>query len=667
MWLFNKPPSKVLKEKYGFEPTPQWLEHVQKSAVRFGDGGSGSIVSANGLLMTNHHVGSDTLEKFSTPEKNLLKTGFLARTPDEELKCEDLELNVLWSIEDVTERVNSTASKTMSAGEANAARRKMIAQIESEAEKKTGFNSEVVTLYQGGRYHLYSYRRFTDVRLVMAPEQQIAFFGGDNDNFEFPRFDLDMCFFRIYQDGKPLKPDHHLTWSKKGLSDGELAFVVGHPGRTQRLFTVDHLKFLRDVEVPSILRRLWRMEIHLATFSGRNEEFSRMASGDVFGAANSRKAFTGIYSGLLDPAIMKGKIETEKKLRDWVAANPDRQGQWGDAWNQIAEAEKTYRTFYERYTALEGRRRVLRSDLFRIARHLVRLAEEKPKPSGDRLREYRDSELESLYLDLFSPAPIYEEFEIARLTSGLSYLAESLGADDPLVVKTLAGQSPRSRAEALVSGTKLKDVETRKKLAEGGTSAIAASNDPMLRLASDLDGEARALRKRYEDEVEGVERDAYAKIAAAQFAQRGEDMYPDATFSLRLAFGTVKGYRENGQEIAPFTNFAGLYRRHQERRGNPPFDLPQRWLDRKDKLDLNTPFNFVCTADIIGGNSGSPVVNRAGEVVGLIFDGNIQSLVWDIAFTDEQGRAVSVDTRAITEALRKMYDAGALADELEGR
>jgi len=651
----------MLKEKYGFEPTPQWLEHVQKSSVRFGDGGSASFISADGLVMTNHHVGSDDLEKLSTPEKNLLKTGFYARTREEEAKCPDLEINVLWTIEDVTDRIKGAVSKEMSTADANTARRKMTTTIEKECEDKTKLDCQVVTLYKGGRYHLYQYKRFTDVRLVMAPEQDIAFFGGDNDNFEYPRFDLDMCFFRVYEDGKPYKPEHYFKWSQNGSTDGELVFVPGHPGRTQRLNTVEHLKFMRDVEMPVSLQRLWRREVQLQTFSARGTENARIAEGDFFGVQNGRKARTGMLAGLQDPAIMKKKEADEKKLREAVSANPDYKGQWGDAWDQVAQAETKYREFYLR------QRVGISSDLFGIARNLVRLAEEKQKPNAERLREYSDSRLDSLYLELFSPKPIYDDLEIDRITSSLSYMEETFGGDDAYTQKALGGMSPRVRAEMLVRETKLKDVAVRKQLSEGGTAAIAGSTDPMIRLAVELDPESRAVRKRYEDEIEGAEKDAYAKIAAAQFAINGEDMYPDATFTLRLAFGPVKGFVEGGKQVPPFTTFEGMYKRATERKGQVGFDLPQRWWDRKDKLKLDTPYNFVCTADIIGGNSGSPIVNKKGEVVGLIFDGNIQSLVLDIAYTEEQARAVAVDTRAIIEAMKKIYDADLLAEELTRR
>jgi len=664
MWLLNKPPTKALKEKYGFEPTPAWLEHLQKSCCRMG--ASASIVSPEGLVMTNHHVGHDSLEKLSTPEKDLLKTGFYARTRAEEVKCPDLDAVVLWSIDDVTEKVNASVKPGMSAAEAGAARRKAIAEIEAASDKETGLRSEVVTLYHGARYHLYRYKRFDDIRLVMAPEEQAAFFGGDNDNFEYPRYNLDCCFFRIYENGKPLKTEHYLKWSKNGAADNELTFVVGNPARTQRLYTVDHLKFLRDVEIPSILRKLWRREVELASFSSRSAENARIANGDRRGVENSRKAFTGVLAGLNDPAVMKQKMEEEKKLRAWVDADPARKAEYGDAWDKLADAHANYRGFYERQMALEGRRSVLRSDLMRIARHLVRMAEEKQKPNSERLHEYTDSELAELEQDLYSPAPIYDALEIERLGDGLSFFSEQFGGDDPLTVAAMAGKSPKARAEELVRGTKLKDITYRKKLAAGGTAAIASCDDPMIRFAASIDPEARKLRKRFEDEVESVERANYAKIAKAKFASEGEDMYPDATFTLRLSYGPVRGYIEDGKQVKPFTDFAGMYVRAKERDGKYPFNLPDRWVAKKDKLKMDVPFNFVCTADIIGGNSGSPVVNKAGEVVGLVFDGNIQGLVWDIAYTDDQARCVAVDSRGLVEALKDIYDAGPLVEELTG-
>ncbi|MSR61168.1 MAG: S46 family peptidase [Planctomycetes bacterium] len=666
MWLLNKLPHKLLQAKYGFAASDAWVEHVQKSAVRISTGGSGSLVSARGLVLTNHHVGADMLEKLSTSAHNYIESGFFARQASEEVPCPDIEMDILWTIEDVSARVNGAASAAKSAAEGNDARRKMIATIQDEAHQKSGLKCEIVTLYQGGAYHLYSYRTYTDVRLVMAPEKGIAFYGGDPDNFEYPRYDLDMCFFRIYEGGKPLASEHYLKWSANGTQKDELVFVAGHPGRTERLFTVAHLEFLRDVVYPMALRNLWRREVQLASFSGRSEENRRIAEGDFFGAQNSRKARTGILQGLQDGRLMEKKKAAEQKLRAAVAANPEWQKQWGDAWDQIARAENAYREFYARYTA-PGVGRSGMGALFGSGRDLLRLAEEKPKDSASRLREYGDSRLPSLEVRLLSPAPVYAQLEIDALASGLQLAAELLGGNDPLVVKALGGLSPRLCAEKVVLGSKLADLAERKRLYEGGKAAVDACKDPLIELARVFDAENRVLRKRYEDQVEAVEREAYAKIAAAQFAVFGEELYPDATFTLRLAFGTVKGYRENGKDVAPYTDFNGLYARSAERKNQPPFELPERWVEKKAALDASTPYDFISTCDIIGGNSGSPVINKAGEVVGLIFDGNIQSLVLDVAYDEEQARAVSVDSRAIVESLRKVYELPELAAELTGK
>ncbi len=655
MWLVNKPPLEQLRSRYGFTPSAQWLESMQKSAVRFNTGGSGSFVSPNGLVMTNHHVGADNLAKLSTPGKDLLITGFYAQKPSEELKCQDLELNVLWSIQDVTREVNAAAKPDMNPADGNAARRKKMSEIEQASQKETALLSQIVTLYQGGQYHLYRYKQYTDVRLVMAPEQQVAFFGGDNDNFEYPRYDLDMCFFRVYENDKPLQPEHFLKWSEAGSKAGDLALVFGHPGRTSRLNTVEHLELTRDFTQPRRLNSLARREIELQAFMGRSAEWERIGKDDLFGVANSRKSITGQQAGLLDPDIMKAKADAEKRLR----ASAKNQ----EPWERLAAAHQAYKTFYDRRTALGG---IFRSDLAGRALSIVQLVEELPKPSAERLREYRDTALPSFYFGLYSSAPIYNDLEINRLTSALGSLAETLGADDPLVLRAYNGKSPQARAEELVLGTKLGDIAERKRLAEGGTASVATSGDPMIEFARAFDSDLRTLRKRYEDEVEAVERQAYAAIAAAKFAAEGDKVYPDATFTLRMSFGAITGWTEGGAEIPPYTTMVGAFDRSRDRHNAPPFNLVDSWVKNKKKLDLKTPFNFVCTADIIGGNSGSPVVNTSGEVIGLIFDGNLDSLVGNYVYDERKNRSVAVDSRAIIEAMRKIYGAGKLADEIVG-
>jgi hypothetical protein len=503
------------------------------------------------------------------------------------------------------------------------------------------------------------------VRLVFAPEQQIAFYGGDPDNFEYPRFDLDICLFRVYENDKPVHPEHYLKWSKAGAGEGELVFVSGHPGRTDRLDTMDELHYLRDRGFPYLLQRLNRLEVLLSSWSARSEENARKAKETLFSVQNSRKARVGGLAGLLDPYLMSKKEAVEKALRDAVANDPKLKEALS-AWDAIAQAEKVRATHAKEATLLENGSGFM-CDQFSVARTLLRAAEEKPKPNGERLREFADSNLAPLEFRLFSEEPIYNDFEILKLTDSLTFLAEQMGYNDPLVQKILDGKSPQQRAYDLISGTKLNDVKERKRLYEVGQKAIDESTDPMILLARMVDPASRAVRKIMETQVDEVKRQAYAKIAKAKFAVEGTNTYPDATFTLRLSFGEVKGYEQEGQHIPFQTDFTGLYQRAEEHHNQFPFNLPPRWVEKKDKLDLKTPFNFVCTADIIGGNSGSPVINRDGEFVGIIFDGNIQSLVLDYIYTDEQARAVAVHSAGIMEALRKVYDANELADELIGR
>jgi hypothetical protein len=665
MWLFNNPPRKLLEEKYNFKLDDKWLDHVQKASVRFNSGGSGSFVSPTGLVMTNHHVGLDALQKMSDlKKKDFVKEGFHARGHADEFKCEGMELNVLQKISDCTTEVNAGVKPDMAPAEAFKIRRGNIARIEKQAADETKLKPQVVTLYQGGVYNLYLFKKYTDVRIVFAPEQQIAFYGGDPDNFEYPRFDLDICLFRVYENDKPVHVEHYLKWSKGGAKNNELVFVSGHPGRTDRMNTVAELEYLRDTGYPFLLQRLNRLEVMLLAFSGRTEENARIAKELLFSVQNSRKARIGGLAGLLDPDIMKAKKEYEIKLKQKFDQMP-RDKERVSPWEQISSAQKVRAKTIHPYTVLEGGAGFF-TDYFSIARTLLRAGEELPKPNGERLSEFTDANLDSLKHRLFSDDKIYPEYEIVKLTDGLTLLCSQLGYDDPLVLKVLNGKSPEERATELVRGTKLADVELRKKLFDGGAKAVDAARDPMIELARTIDSESRRLRKVMEEQVGEVSRQAYAEIAKVKFALEGTSTYPDATFTLRLAFGVVKGYEEAGKQIPFETDFAGLYERAKEHENKEPFNLPPRWVEARSKLNLKTPFNFVCTADIIGGNSGSPVINRDAEVVGLIFDGNIQSLVLDFAFSEKQARAVAVCSQGIIEALRKVYDANEIADEMTG-
>ncbi len=675
MWLFNQPPLKQLKETYNFEATPQWLEHLQKASVRFNSGGSGSFISASGLVITNHHVGLDTLQKASNEQHNYVHSGFYAKSQKDEIKAADLELNVLYSIEDVTDRVKAAVQPDMSPDDANKARNNIIAQIEKESREKTGLRSDVVTLYQGGVYNLYRYKRYDDVRLVFAPEEQAAFYGGDPDNFEYPRFDFDICIFRAYENGQPAKIEHYLKWNTKGPVDGELTFVSGHPGRTDRQLSVNDLTEIRDKDVPSLLDMLYRRETLLHSWANRSFENARRVQEDIRGVENNRKRYDGYLAALLDPEIWTSIEQREQKLHDGMKADAQWQGtltaydrikQANDEIAKILPQYMYFEQFRERPTARYRAPRAFYSTLFKYARRLVRAAAEMPKPNGERFPEFRESNKESFELDLFSTEPVYDDVEILTLTDSLTDMIEGLGVNDSLLQKVMAGKSPVERARELVTGSKLKDVATRKQLLAGGAAAIDGSQDPMIQLARLVDGPARDARKVYEAQDE-TKQQAYADLAKARFALEGTSSYPDATFTLRLSYGPVKGYEENGKQIPALTTTAGLYQRGAEHKNQSPFTIPNRWLDHKSKLNPNTPFNFVSTADIIGGNSGSPVVNKNNEFVGIIFDGNIQSLALDCIFTEKQARAVSVDSAIISEAVRKVYDAGPLMDEIEGK
>ena len=664
-WLFTDPPTQAIADKYHFTPDAAWLKHLSGAAIRIG-GASGSFVSADGLVITNRHVGEGELHTLSSKTHNYEENGFYAPTRGDELPCQGMELLVLQNTQDVTARVLAAVKPGASPAEAEAANHAVEAAIEKESFDQTGLVSEVVTLFGGARYDLYQYKKYPDVRLVFSPDWQTASFGGDPDNFEFPRFDLDICLFRIYEHGKPLPSEDYLKWNSAGPAKDELVFVAGHPGTSQRLVTMDEIDYQRDVRLPILVDELDRMERALEKFSATSPEHGREAGEALASVANSRKATHGFLNGLRDPDLMKKKQEEENRFLAWLATHPDHKTTW-DAYIQISKAVQADRANLKAYQAYE--RFAYRSDLFNMARTLVRAAGERSKPNGERLPAYRESSLPSLEFRLFSGRPYYPDLEVFFLTDGLENLAHQYGENNPLVKKLLMGKSPHDRAEELVRQTKLEDISYRKMLYAGGVRALRTSTDPLLEVASLVDLAARPARK-FDDDDNEIKRRAYAQIYQARVELKQAPPYPDATGTLRLAYGTVSGWQADeqssgGKFIEPLTDFAGLYARSAEHHDQPPFDLPRAWVEQKSRIDLATPLNFITTADILGGNSGSPVVDQKGEFVGIIFDGNEPSLSGRYAYDPAQNRSVAVDSAAIVEALRRIYHADALVAELE--
>jgi len=659
-WRFTDPPTAAIAAKYHFTPDAAWLKHLSGAAIRI-NGASGSFVSSDGLVITNRHVGESALHSLSTPRHNYEENGFYAPTRADELSCQGMEMLVLQNTRDVTARVLGAINPHATPEEAEAAHKAVVAEIEKESFNQTGLYSEVVTLFGGARYDLYQYKKYPDVRLVFSPDWQMASFGGDPDNFEFPRFDLDICLFRIYDHGKPLKTGDYLKWNSAGPAKDQLVFVAGHPGSSQRLVTMDEIDYQRDVRLPIMVDELDRIEKALRKFSATSSEHGREASEAIASVANSRKACHGFLNGLRDPDLLTAKTQEEIDFRALLARHPE-QKEALDAYARVRDAVQADRDNFKAYESYE--RFASRSDLFNMARTLVRAAAERAKPNGERLPPYRESSLPSLEFRLFSGRPYQPDLEVFFLADGLENLVRQYGETDPLVKKLLAGKSPHDRAVELVRETKLEDVAFRKKLYSGGEKALQAIPDPLLDFAAAMDSAARTARK-IDDEDDESKRRAYAEIYQARVVLNQAPAYPDATGSLRLAYGAVSGYEADGKFIEPLTDFAGLYARSAEHYNQPPFDLPRAWAESKPKLNPATPFNFVTTADILGGNSGSPVVNQAGEFVGIIFDGNEPSLSGRYAYDPAQNRSVAVDSAAIVEALRQIYHADALATELE--
>jgi hypothetical protein len=669
MWLLNALPAEQLKSKHGFAPDEAWTRHVMQSCVHFaGNGGaSGSLVSPDGLVLTNHHVALSHLQHVSTPEHDFVRDGFLARTHEAELRAPGLEADVLVSIEDVTERVTAAVKLDMTAAEADKARKAAIAAIERQSKETTGLRSDVVRLYGGYRFHLYRYKAYDDVRIVFAPEYSVGFFGGDPDNFEYPRYCLDMALLRVYENGKPARVEHFFTWAddNRGVRDGDLVFVAGHPWKTERLLTASALQYQRDVRLPFMLQAATGGERALLDYAAQGPEQSRQARRNLFGTQNWLKVLRGQAAGLKDGPVIPDKLKFEQQLRERIAARPEL-GSMANVWDRVAAAQRQLAELHPRLELFEDHF-AFWSDLFEAARTLVRLADEDAKPDGQRLPEFTQAKRAELELELFAGEPVYAELEIRRLTSSLSLMRKQLGDADPLVKQVLAGKDPAARATELVKGSKLASVDERRRLKAGGRKAIDESDDALVRLAAMVDPESRRLRAIRDAKVDEPLLRAYADLSRILFALDGANRYPDATGTLRLSFGEVRGYADGGRALAAWTTVGQAFEHAAAHKDIDPWKLPDKWHAARQRLAGNTPLNFVSTADIIGGNSGSPTFNRRGELVGLIFDGNRHSLTDDFGYAEGPRRAIHVDARGIRELLGKVYGADALLAEIAGK
>ena len=664
MWTTHNFPRDTVRQKFNVQIDDAWLQKLQRAVVRLETGCTGSFVSPDGLILTNHHCAQSCIAENSTATRDLVANGYVAPDRAEEIRCQGEAISILMETEDVTATVAKAVAAAAPA-EAARVRNETITKLESsceEAAKKAGAprNCESVSLYQGGQFWLYKYRRYDDVRLAFAPEHAIAAFGGDPDNFQFPRWCLDMSLLRAYENGKPAATPNHLSFNWAGAAEKDPVFVAGHPGTTQRLLTVAQLKTERDLVLPFWLLRFSELRGRVIQYSKTSPEAARTAKDFLDTIENSIKVRRQQQFALLDDRLMERRAAEEQKLREKVKADPELQGRIGKAWDDIAAAQRTWRDIYIPYVWLEGGAG-FNSDLFFTARALVRSADERAKPNSDRLREYTDARLPALRQQLAAETPVYPAFEQVRLSFSLERMREWLGPDHPVIKTALGASSPENRAKELIAGSKLGDAKTRIALFEGGQKAVAASTDPMIQLARAIDTEARSLRKIFETQVDGPVARAQQLIAEARFKAYGTNLYPDATFTLRISYGAVMGWIEAGKPVDPFTRLARMFERAT---GQPPFALPKRWLDAKGSLDLNAKANFTTNNDIVGGNSGSPMVNAAGEIIGLVFDGNIHSIAGSYWFDEEKNRTVAVHPDFIKTALQKIYPAKALAAEL---
>ncbi len=653
MWTFDAPPLEYWKHTYGFTPAAGWLDNVRLASVRL-PGCSASFVSGDGLVMTNHHCARSCIASTSPADTNYIETGFSARALSEEKKCAGMTIDQLQSIEDITSRVQATM--TGSTDSAKTAQRDVaMASIETECSTQSGMKCQVVTLYHGGRYSLYRFKRYTDVRLVMAPDEQAGFFGGDPDNFTFPRYALDMTFIRAYDNNAPVKAANYLRWSPSGARADELVFVTGNPGSTERLATIAQLEYNRDVGYPMQLASYVRNLKLLRAEAAKSPELAREHQNSIFGLENSFKAVSGFWRGLKDSSLMDRKVSFESEVRARVAADPKLRSEYGGAWNAISAAVRERADVMPKLTYYFGGQ----ASLFGFGRALISTIN---APASDTLfAKYR--------VALAKPQPLDKldrEFLVNGFALQLRDAAATLPATDPYIRLVLAGQSPEDAAARIIRGTQIQDIAFRKALIDGGPAALAASTDPLIVFLRQADAFEKPLRERV-TKADAIIAANTALIGRALYAVYGTMLPPDATFTLRISDGIVKGYPMNGT-LAPYkTTAGGLFSRAADFDQVYPFTVSKPFAAARSRINMDTPFNFVSTNDIIGGNSGSPVINQNAEVVGLIFDGNIESLPNRFVFTDEVARSVSVHSQMILEALKNIYNAKRVADELEGK
>jgi len=656
LWTFDAVPKAAIQKDYNYRVTDGFLSFLRMSTLRMNVGGSGSFVSQDGLIMTNHHIAHDCVAKLSTKDHDYVAEGFYAPTMKDERKCPDLEVNRLMDIQDVTNDVLGAAKKGMSDADALRAKKSMMSKLEKACADATGMRCDVVTLYHGGKYMLYRYKKYTDIRVVFAPEFPIAFFGGNEENFTFPRYDLDVAFLRAYENNKPVQTGSFLRFSLTGPKKGDLVFVVGNPGRTGRLLTVDQLKMVGRRSYPFILKVLKIKDKILNLYAAKGAEEARRSQEARFYTENGIKAITGFVASLDQKWLWQKKRTAEKKMRAGFA----KIGHGRNPWKLISKAQKVMRRIYKRYYLLERGYEYF-GHLHGMAKGLARYVTETSKPNAKRLRRYRDSNLGSVRMRLMAKLPVYKDYEELGMRTGLEIISSLMGKNSKITKTILQGKSAAKLAHDIIVKTKVGSLDFRKKLIKMSPEQLKSCKDPLIRLVMLEDGFARKALKTYQDKVDGPEKDGMETIARIRFKLYGNTVYPDATFTPRLSFGAVKGYKEAKGFVKPFTKISGLYKKAGKKY---PYKLPEKWVKAKKSIDMNTPMNFCSTNDIIGGNSGSPVIDTDGNAVGLIFDGNIYSLGNRFVYREKVERAVSVDTAAIIEALKKVYNAPSLVHEL---